>query len=180
MNLMSDENSNPLSMREKLKHEGKKFLIIFLYLAPCLTVLLLFKQAVLADYQINYFRHGYAVVEALILSKMIVLGQAWRVGEKYQEAPLIYPTLYKALMFTLLIIVFSIIEHLLDGFLHHERLAETIQKMLADGWHEMLANALIMFFIFIPFFAFQEVGRLTGEDKLFELFFYKRSSMRIH
>ena len=65
---MANENTNPSSIREKLKHEGHEFLIIFLYLAPCLTVLLLFKQAILADYQISYLRHGYAIVEALMLS----------------------------------------------------------------------------------------------------------------
>ena len=177
---MANENSNPSSIRERLKQEGREFLIIFLYLALCLTVLLLFKQAILADYQISYLRHGYAIVEALMLSKMIVLGQAWRLGERYSQSPLIYPTLYKALIFTLLVIVFSLIEHLLDGFLHQETPAETIHKMLAGGWHEMLASALIMFFIFIPFFAFQEVGRLMGEDKLFELFVHKKSSLKIH
>ena len=177
---MANENRNPSSIRERLKQEGREFLIIFLYLALCLTVLLLFKQAILADYQISYLRHGYAIVEALMLSKMIVLGQAWRLGEKYIENPLIYPTLYKALIFTLLVIVFSLIEHLLDGFLHDEKPVETLHKMLAGGWHEMLASALIMFFIFIPFFAFQEVGRLMGEDKLFELFVHKKSSLKIH
>ncbi len=91
---MATGNSNPPSLRERLKQEGREFLIIFLYLALCLTVLLLFKQAILADYQISYLRHGYAIVEALMLSKMIVLGQAWRLGEKYRENPLIYPTLY--------------------------------------------------------------------------------------
>lgn len=159
-------------MREKLRQEGREFLIIFIYLALCLTMLLLFKQAILADYQISYLRHGYAIVEALMLSKIIVLGHAWRLGERYRERPLIYPTLYKALIFTLLVIIFSIIEHLLDGFLHKEKPAATIHKMLAGDWREMLASALMMFFIFIPFFAFQEVGRVIGEDKLLNLFFH--------
>jgi len=177
---MTDETSNPPSIQERLKHEGKEFLIIFLYLAPCLILLQLFRQAVLDDYQINYLQHSYAVVEALILAKIIVLGQALGMGKKYADHPLIYPTLNKALAFTLLVIVFSIIERLLEGFMHHEKPAETLHKMLAGDWHEMLANALIMFFIFIPFFAFREIGRLVGEDKLFELFFHKKSSMKIH
>jgi hypothetical protein len=43
------------------------------------------------------------------------------------------------------------------------------------GSHEMLANLLVMFVAFIPFFAFKEVGRVLGEGKVWELFFRRRA-----
>ena len=178
--MMNSENSNPSSLKEKLRYEGREFLIIFLYLAPCLGVLALYKRAILADYSLFYIQQGYALVEALILSKIILLGQSLQLGEKHKEKPLIYSTLYRALVFSLFIIGFKIVERLLDGLLHHQRVVEIIHEVLNGGWHEMLVSGLLMFLIFIPFFAFWEIRQLIGEDKLFQLFFRQRSAMTVH
>jgi hypothetical protein len=177
--MVNNENGRPSSLREKLRREGRAFLLIFLYLAPCLTVLAWYKRAILADYSLFSLHQGYALVEALILSKMILLGQSQHLGETPGEKPLIYPTLYKAFVFSLFIIGFKLLERLLDGFLHHQTVVEITQEVLSRGWHEMLVSALLMFLIFTPFFAFQEIGRLTGEEKLFDLFFHQRSALTV-
>ncbi len=45
-------------------------------------------------------------------------------------------------------------------------------KILMDGL--IIIVATIMFVVLIPFFAFKEIGRHIGEDKLYELFFVRR------
>ena len=47
---------------------------------------------------------------------------------------------------------------------------------LSEKWsHELLANSLVVFVAFIPFFAVKELGRVFGKDKLQALFFRKRA-----
>jgi hypothetical protein len=40
--------------------------------------------------------------------------------------------------------------------------------------HELLANCLIVFVAFIPFFGVKELGRVLGEEKIRALFFRRR------
>ena len=40
--------------------------------------------------------------------------------------------------------------------------------------HELLANSLVVFVAFIPFFGVKELGRVLGEEKIRALFFRRR------
>jgi hypothetical protein len=42
---------------------------------------------------------------------------------------------------------------------------------------EWLSSALVVFFVFIPFFAVRELGRVLGEGMISGLFFRRRSAM---
>ena len=177
---MNSKRDSQSSLRNRLVDESKQFLMIFLYLSLCLGFMVNYKRAILADYGINYLDYGYAIIEALILSKIILIGHLWRLEKrKFMDKPLIYTTVYSALIFSLLVICFSVIERVIEGWLHHKAAAETFHETLSKDWHEILARCLFMFVVFIPYFAFREVGGLMGEGKLFELFFHKRSALTV-
>ncbi len=177
---MNSKRDFQSSLKNRLVAESKQFLMIFLYLSLCLGLMVNFKRAILADYDINYREYGYVIIEALILSKIILIGHLWRLEKRrFMDKPLIYTTLYSALIFSLLVICFNVIEQVIEGWLHHKAVAETFHEMLEKGWHQMLARCLLIFVIFIPYFAFREVGDLMGEGKLFELFFHQRSALPI-
>lgn len=42
-------------------------------------------------------------------------------------------------------------------------------------FHEILAGLLVLFVAFIPFFAFKELERVLGENKIGALFFRRRT-----
>ena len=175
MNGKSDSQS---SLKDRLAAETKRFLMIFVYLLLSLGLMTNYKRAILADYGISYFEYGYAVIEAFILAKVILIGHVWQLEKKkFMDKPLIYTTLYAALIFSLLVIGFSVIEQVISGWLHHKTVAATVYEVIEKGWHEMLARCLFLFVIFIPYFAFQEIGAILGKGKLVELFFMKRSAM---
>jgi len=43
--------------------------------------------------------YGFAVIEALVLAKVIMIGEVARLGRGLERKPLIYPTLYKTVVF---------------------------------------------------------------------------------
>ena len=177
---MNSQRDPQSSLKNRLVAESRQFLTIFLYLSLCLGLMVNYKRVILADYGINYREYGYVIIEALILSKIILIGHLWQLEKRrFMDKPLIYTTVYAALIFSLLVICFNVIEQVIEGWLHHKAVAETFQEMLEKGWHQMLARCLFIFVIFIPYFAFIEVGRLMGEGKLLELFFHKRSALTI-
>jgi len=72
---------------------------------------------VLAEYQITYVRYGLSVLEALVLAKVILIGDVLRLGRRFEDKPLIVPTLYKTVVFTLWVAAFSFLEHTIEGLL---------------------------------------------------------------
>jgi len=99
-----------------------------------------------------------------------------RLGRRFDEKPLLVPTLYKAVVFSLWVAVFSVLEHTIGGVLGGHGLAGGVAELMQKGKYELLARCLITFVAFIPFFAFKELGRVLGEDNMRTLFFRGRTA----
>lgn len=172
---MSGANDKKVGWKQKIIHEIIQYSINFIYLFFFFGMFTLYRRITLSEYQISYLHYGIALVEALVLAKVIMLGDVLHIGQRFYEKPLIWITLYKTVVFSLWTALFGLFEHVLDGLVHGEGLTGGINRLLSSG-DELLARALMVFFAFIPFFAFKELGRLLGENKIFDLYF-RRGSM---
>ena len=161
-------------MKEKFIHEVKELLAIFLYLALFFCVFTTYRRLVMAEMGVSYFHYGFALIKALVLTKVILLGQDVRFARVFDDWPLIIPTLYKVILFSLFVMAFEVLEHVIGGFLHGEDLHRAFQEMMSAGRDELLARSLVMLVAFIPLFAFTETARVLGEGKMRELFVDKR------
>ena len=97
-------------------------------------------------------------------------------GRGLENRPLIYPTLYKAIVFSCFVGLFAIVEHMVGGVLHGIGVAGGLAKLWNVGKYELLARCLVTFLAFIPFFAFQELGDVLGRGALRGLFFRGRAA----
>lgn len=172
---MENTTNAKADLKQKLNREMRQFVIVFLYLGLLMGTFNTYRWLLMAEYHVGYFAYGYGLIEALVLAKIIIIGESLGIGERFSNRPLIFPTLYKTMLFALCTLVFSILEHLMTGFLHRQDLVEVFQATLR-GRYEILARILIMFVAFIPFFAFGEAMRALGEVKLFDLFFRSRAA----
>jgi len=173
---MTVEKKNQAGWKQKLVHEMTEYWINFVYLAVFFGVMITYRRLILEEYQISYLNYGFAVIEAAVLAKIIILGNVMRLGRMYEDKPLIIPTIHKTIIFGILVIGFKIVEHLVRGLLRGNGLAGGLQDLLSKGRDEMLADALVMFSAFIPFFALKELGRVLGEGKIRALFFRRRTA----
>ncbi|MGA7578116.1 MAG: hypothetical protein ACLQUW_10365 [Desulfobaccales bacterium] len=160
-------------LEKKIKYEMKEFVMVFLYLAILIGSFNAYKWLLMAEYHVGYFVYGYTLFEALVLAKVIIVGESLGIGERFSNQPLIFSTLYKTLLFILFALAFGILEHLITGFLHGKDVVEVFQGVIR-GRYEILSRILIMFVALIPFFAFGEAERALKEVNLFELFFRRR------
>lgn len=160
-------------IKQKINRELKELVVIFLYLVLVLGAFNIYRWLLMAEYKIGYFVYGSSLIEALILAKVVLIGKNLGIGERFSGKPLIFPTLYKTMLFALCVLVFSIFEHLFTGFIHGQNLAGIFQEVIRSRY-ETFARILMMFVAFIPFFAFGEAMRVLGEVKLFDLFFRRR------
>jgi len=173
---VNSENKTHASWKQRAAHELRIFLVYFVYLALLLGAFTWYRRLILAEFQISSFRYGYAVIEALVLAKVILIGEALGVGERANPRLRIVTVLEKAVLFSLLIVAFSVVERMIEGAIHGNSLETTYRDMIAMGRDEILARGLVMFVALIPLFMVRELGRTLGEGTLFAMFFRERAT----
>ena len=173
---MNEKNKKKAAVKQKVIRELIDYWVTFLYLVLFFGTFAWYRRFILAEYGIPYLHYGAAVIEALILAKVILIGDALNLAHGLEEKPLFIRTLYKTVVFTLFVGVFGVLEHTIGALLHGKGWAGGFEELKGEGLYELLARCLVTFFAFIPFFAFKELERLLGEGSIRKLFFRKNAA----
>ncbi len=75
------------------------------------------------------------------------------------------------MLFGALVFLFGIVERLVEGWFRRDTLATILEKMMSICAYELGARVLILTIALLPFFAFWEVGRVSGLRRLSTMFF---------
>jgi hypothetical protein len=173
---MEAEAPKHASLKEKAAEEFKLFWIIALYLAVFLGSFTVYRRLILEEFGVAYLHYGFALIEALIIAKVILIGQAFGLGKRFERAPLILSVLYKSILFGVFVFLFGILEHVVEALIHKSGWAGFVHGVAELGLYELLARMVMLIVAFVPFFAFWEVGRVLGPGRLSELFFSRRGA----
>src|SRR5262249_26357857 len=98
---MNDTHKAQVGWKQKFVAELIEYWIVVVYLACFFGVFTWQRRFILAEYQISYGHYWVSVLEALVLAKVILIGDMVRLGRRFDEKPLLVPTLYKAVVFSL-------------------------------------------------------------------------------
>ena len=170
------EEKKSSSLKERALEELKAYWVITLYLWLFLGSFTIYRRLILAETGVPYLHYGIALVESLVIAKVVLIGRVFGFSKRFDHLPLILPVLYKSLLFALLVLLFGLLEKTIDGLIHHEGLTGGLQKIAEVGRYEIGARTLMLTVAFVPFFAFSEVARVIGQRELSALFFSKRSA----
>ena len=161
-------NERMLRLKRGAIAETRELFGIFIYFWVLLSLFSLHKALVLNDESLIYHQ-GFALINALALAKVVLVGEYFHVGDKLKNRPLIYPIMFKAAVFAVLLISFHIIEETLIGVLHGRTLSQSIPDIGGGKLQRILMVGIIMFVVLTPFFAFRELGRAIGTEQLHSL-----------
>lgn len=161
-------------LKGRVSEEFKRFVVIFLYLWVVFGLLSLHKSLVLSQRHLNYQEHTFAIINAFVFAKVLLIGEKLRFGTRFSHKPLIYPILHRCFAFTVLLISFHIIESVVVGIWHGDTIRNSIPPML--GWNPkgLLAVGVICFVLLLPFFGFREIARVMGHKEMRALLFGRR------
>ncbi len=165
-------------LKQRAYHELREFLVIALYLWMVFGLFLLYKSVILNKERISYVAHGVALINALVLGKFVLIARAFHLGDRANDAPLIYPTLLKSALFSVVLACCKILEDAAVGFFHGRSFSQSIADLGGGTWEGILTLTVLMFVCLIPFFAFGELQRVFGEGKLAQLFFRPRRASK--
>jgi len=121
------------------------------------------------------YKVGQAAINALVLAKIILIGQDLHLGERFSETRLIYSALFKSAVFALLLACFDIVEDVILGVIHGRSIVASIPQLGGGGLEGKLIVTLMAFVTLVPFFMFIELQRVLGKDKLRAVIFHNKS-----
>lgn len=164
------------TLKEKASEEFRRLLAIFLYLWVVFGLLSIHTSIILSQHHLDYTEHTLAIVNAFVFAKVLLIGEHFRAGTRFDRRPLIYPILHKCFVFTLLFIGFHVLESVLIGVWHGQTVRESLPPFF--GWNPkgLLGVAVTAFILLLPFFGFREIVRVFGHKEMRALLFERRDT----
>src|SRR3984893_3698035 len=158
-------------LAQRLFNEVIKYVSIAFYLWVMFGVFALHESVVSAKDHINYHFYGFAVMNALILGKVMLVAEDLHFADWFKDRPLVYPILCKAVAFSILFLVFDVVEEVLVGMFKGKTIGESIPVIGGGSPRGVLFVGIILAVALLPFFGFREWGRPSGERELHCLIF---------
>jgi hypothetical protein len=174
---MHTEISQNTSVKQKVVNEFEEVAIITLYLAFFFCALAIYSMLLLDKFHISYFTYGTALLNALVIAKVILIGEAVHAGKKFEGKALFYSAIWKAFVFGLLVFAFHILEEMIKNLVDGKGVAGAFHNMRID---DLLARTVIIFCTFIPLFAFRELRRVMGQENFRALFFHSTAAPKLN
>jgi hypothetical protein len=167
---MEEERSKSKSLKSKIIHEFQEMLLISAFFGLFFFAFATYKMYLLHQFRSAQFVYVTAVINTLVLAKVILLGDFVRVSKRMDHRPLIISAIYKAAFFAVLVAAFHWVEEFVKEAIRSRNFADTLHETLqATSW-PLLGLLVICFCLFIPFFSLREVRRIMGEEEFSELF----------
>ncbi len=156
------------SLKQRALGELEKYAVITVYLWLLFALFSLHKQLV-QGHGVSVWHQGFAIVNALIFGKVILVGQALEVGKGLERRALVWVVLGKSLIFAILLLAFHIAEEAIRAWFKGQPLSAGFTDF-GGSVPSLVTYAAIFFVALIPFFAFQEAARVLGGAALWNLF----------
>ena len=162
-----------------LRREFLELLPPTLFFFVGFNLILFTKRLILEDYLIQYAGFLIATTSALIVGKSVLVADAMPFLRRFDNAPLIYPVLFRTIVYTLFVFVARLIEafvHYLvqGGILGGARFIEHLVGTFS--WSHLIAVQLWLLVLFLIYVMASELNQLFGDGELFKVFFIRRSS----
>src|SRR5271169_4091119 len=107
---MSKTAAQKAELKHKAKHEARELLVLFLYLAFFFCSLSTYNMLLLREYHVRYLDYAFALINALVVAKVILIGEYMHVGKRHEDKPLFVSAIWKAFVFSWLVFAFHIVE----------------------------------------------------------------------
>lgn len=173
MSEISKNQGRKATAKEKIVHEIGEYTTVFLFVAPFLLALAAYRIFLQGERENPYLEFGMALVSALVLSKIILIGDLLKLGSRIGNRPLFIVTICKSALFGVYYLLFRLLEAGVRGLFHRESFLHAVREQIVhtDG---LAIPLLFVFFAFIPFFALRETQHVIGEERFRHLFFGTR------
>lgn len=169
------------TLRERAVEEAKRFLAMFVYIWMWSVLFEVHQWVVLRQVGTRAaITLGFAFFNALVLAKVMLIAEDLKLSRWLRPEPLIYPILGEGLIFSVVFIVFHVVEHVVIGFFKGETVAASVPVIGGGGILGLLSVTLIYFVALVPYFGFRHVSRELGKGRLNAMLFSASGTAHWH
>jgi hypothetical protein len=154
------------NFKQRLFHEFSEYMVNFIYMSVVFSAIILYRRLLLAEHGIILDDYFIGVFKAFVIAKVVMIGAFLKISRRFEHKPLFIPILYKAFIFTLMVMLFDVVEEFIRGFIHNPDFMAVVHEMQAHVSPVWLGASLLIFFIFIPFFGVKELIRVMGKENV--------------
>jgi len=160
---------------KKVKKEMIDVGLITLYFFVCFAIFMVIKKLVLFQHNITFYGWSTAFVGALAIGKIVFIIDKSPIQKWLATLKPIYEILVKALSYTLLVFIVSILEKTIHYWVQDPLLGTWQSHLFGQGKGAMLlAHSIYIYFCFIGFFFIHFLVEMFGREKLINLLTTKR------
>jgi hypothetical protein len=160
-----------MSFKQKLKHEIKTVGLVTLYFGCWLAVLLLIKQLVLAEYQIQFHAMTRALVGALILAKVVIVLEHVSLGAWVKQQPAWIDVLLRTVLYTSGVLAVLVLEKGLEGRHEYGGFIQSISTVWAhEDIYHLWTNAIVITGALLVYNIMSIVRSHLGDGQLIQIF----------
>jgi hypothetical protein len=173
---MADTNEPKKTTKQKILHEGYEMLLLTGYLGFFFCALVTYKTLLLKGYESVSLDYGFALLNALIIAKVILIGDFVKVVHKYEGRALVLSVIYKSVVYGVFVFIFHVIEELIKETIHHGDIGKAFHEVKLD---QTALRSLIIFCTFLSLFGFRELRRTIGEKEFHAMVFRSNSKENV-
>ncbi len=116
---MSSKDPAAPGFKQKAKREFVEFLWIAGYLAFFFCALSTYTMLLLRKYDLdNFLNYSFAIVNALVIGKVILIAQMAHLGRRHEAKPLYQSVIYKSFLFGVVVFAFHLVEEFVKRVIH--------------------------------------------------------------
>jgi hypothetical protein len=156
---------NGTTRRHRLATEAKEFAALALYLFVCFAALCNLKAAVLAEEGVAFAPLAVAAVKAVILAKFVLLGKAMHLGDGAGGGPLAAVVLRRSLLFLLLLLALTALEHAATGLVHGTGALAALREVVSGRAWEVMASTVLLWLVLMPYLGLQHIAARLGDEQ---------------
>jgi len=162
-------------LKQKAMHELREMLELFSYLAFFFVALAAYDMLLLKRYNVEYLTIAFALINAAVITKVIMIGEYAKLGKRYEHKPLLISAMWKAFVFGWLVFAFHVLEEIIKRLIHGADMAKATGDI---RYEQFAARAIVVFCVFVPLFAFREFRRVLGEETFYTVLFRSEAAGR--
>lgn len=155
------------TLEKRVAHEFGQLAVLTAYLAVFFCVLDTYSMLLMNKFHISYFAYGAALINAVVVAKVILIGEAIHAGRRFEEKALLYSAIWKAFVFGWLVFVLHLLEEILRHLIDRQSVAAAFRDTRLD---DLLMRTIVIICAFVPLFIFRELWRVIGGDRLRNIF----------
>ena len=156
-----------------MREEIELYFSYFVFFALFFIAFAFYRSTLFQEYHLGSVHYSSAIIQALIISKLILLGQKFHLGDSLKRAPFILRVLYRSILFCAFVFIMIVIEKMVEGRIEGKSYSETYRHLVDIGYYEILGRVGVVLFVFIPFFSFLGLASRLEKKNLYEIFWEK-------